>query len=259
MIGDEERDLLRQNELFQDFSEQDLDRALTLFSVRPLAKGEVVCQRGEPGDEFFIVAAGELEVQSADDPPRSLRRLGRGEFFGEISLLASGARTATVVAYRQTRLLVLQRDDFERVMLRNANALEALSRALCHRLASNARRHGSAPELMVVGVTGSEELRGKSLVTAALAHLLEVLSGRRTLRVLIETGASSSAGYPIQQVAKMGTDHALKHVRHRTRGPAERCREETRQGAHRAGPRGCPADAVQTSRARETGRDLALP
>ncbi len=221
MIDDQDLELLRQNQLFQSFSEQDLNLAITLFSLRKLAKGEVVCERGEPGNEFFIVAAGELEVQSADDPPRTLRRLGRGDSFGEISLLTSGARSATVVAFRQTRLLVLQRDDFEGVLLRNSNALEAISRALCHRLASNARRHKVVTSLMVVGVTGPKQLRGKSLVAAGLSHLLESLSGRRTLRVSFDTATTSRDGLTIEQVTDKGADQVLKHVRHRTRGPAE--------------------------------------
>jgi MFS family permease len=71
--------------------------------------GETVVQQHEPGERFYIVASGELEV-SVDGA--LVRRLYDGDYFGEIALLRDVPRTATVRARRDSELLTLGREDF---------------------------------------------------------------------------------------------------------------------------------------------------
>jgi len=81
-------------------------------------EGEVVIRQGDPGDAFYIVEEGRLEVSIVG--PRGdevvVRQLERGHYFGEIALMDEGARrTATVRAVTPVRLLRLSREQFERV------------------------------------------------------------------------------------------------------------------------------------------------
>ncbi|MGC8839252.1 MAG: sigma 54-interacting transcriptional regulator, partial [Anaerolineae bacterium] len=81
-------------------------------------EGEVVIRQGDPGDAFYIVEEGRLEVSIAG--PRGdevvVRQLERGHYFGEIALMDEGARrTATVRAVTPVRLLRLSREQFERI------------------------------------------------------------------------------------------------------------------------------------------------
>jgi len=68
----------------------------------------VVVRRGRPGDCMYFIASGEVEVKLE---PRPIR-LGAGAFFGEIALLDSSPRTATVVTTKPTTLLILEVADF---------------------------------------------------------------------------------------------------------------------------------------------------
>jgi MFS family permease len=73
----------------------------------PVGAGEVVIRTGDPGDRFYIVADGELEVTNGIQA-----KAGRGDFFGEVALIRDVPRTATVTATTPSRLYALERDDF---------------------------------------------------------------------------------------------------------------------------------------------------
>lgn len=72
------------------------------------ADGEIIVREGEPGTEMFIVRSGAVVVSRASGTGEvTLARLERGEFFGEMSVLESMPRDATVRAEGPTTLLVL--------------------------------------------------------------------------------------------------------------------------------------------------------
>jgi CRP-like cAMP-binding protein len=196
MIEPADLDLLQQLPLFAGFDPQELADSAARFEERRFGKGDVVCRRGAPGDEFFVVASGELEVWNEDEVPGVIQRLRRGDFLGEISLLMGGTRSATVTASRPARLLSLSREVFEQQLLGNSHALEALSRVLCQRLASNARRHTPTRPCTLVGVCGLPGVRGKTLVATALARLLHELSPRPVLQVEVVAEASGTLAPP---------------------------------------------------------------
>jgi MFS family permease len=73
----------------------------------PVSAGEVVIRTGDPGDRFYIVADGELEITNG-----VRAKAGRGDFFGEVALIRDVPRTATVTATAPSLLYALERDDF---------------------------------------------------------------------------------------------------------------------------------------------------
>jgi CRP-like cAMP-binding protein len=73
-------------------------------------EGATIVREGEPGDAFYVIVEGEAKVK--DRNGRTLSRLIPGDFFGEISLMDGGPRTATVVAETHLTALALSRKDF---------------------------------------------------------------------------------------------------------------------------------------------------
>jgi CRP-like cAMP-binding protein len=98
-------------------------RTLPLPSLEQLARGlepvavpagEVVFSQGDVGDRYYVVESGEVEVVGDG---HVVATLGAGEGFGEIALLRSTRRTATVAARSDVRLHALRSDRFLPVVL----------------------------------------------------------------------------------------------------------------------------------------------
>jgi len=87
-----------------------------IMALRPdtAAAGEVIIQKGGLSEEMYLVCHGEVEV--IDGMGQVIETLRDGDFFGEISLLISTPRTATVKAKTPSDLFVLEKADFSRIL-----------------------------------------------------------------------------------------------------------------------------------------------
>ena len=95
--------------------------------------GEEVMRQGEPGERFYVIAAGEVEV--LEDDVR-VRTEGPGDFFGEIALLRDSPRTATVRALSDLELLALGREDFIPAVTGHADSAAEAEAVIAARLGS---------------------------------------------------------------------------------------------------------------------------
>jgi CPA1 family monovalent cation:H+ antiporter len=117
---------------------QNLDSAF-LESIVPLLKphfvmpGEVIIRKGEKGREMFFLASGAVEVELTSGP----RRLGSGDFFGELALLTQAPRAADVVALGFCEMLVMTAGDFASLLDRNPDLKAQVAETARVRLARN--------------------------------------------------------------------------------------------------------------------------
>jgi voltage-gated potassium channel len=95
-----------------------------MLRAQDVPERAIIIRKGRHGESMYFIAAGQVEIAGTNPPIR----LGEGAFFGELALLGSGIRTATVVATMPTTLLVLELADF-RIFCANhpdlARAVEA--------------------------------------------------------------------------------------------------------------------------------------
>ena len=101
--------LLRSLPLFSPLGAPALEGLARGLAELQAPAGTVVVREGEPGDRFYVVAEGELDVSARG---RELRTIGRGDGFGEIALLENIPRTATVTARTDSRLYALDKPSF---------------------------------------------------------------------------------------------------------------------------------------------------
>lgn len=107
---DDKADALKRAPLFQHLSRNELVELAKVTEDLEVEQGKVLAREGDIGSEFFVIVDGEVEVTKDGS---DVRRLGPGEFFGEIALIwDSPRRTATVTAATPLRFFVLTRQAF---------------------------------------------------------------------------------------------------------------------------------------------------
>jgi CRP-like cAMP-binding protein len=99
--------------VFADLPEAELDEVAAAVREVALDAGSTATKLDDFGAAIFFVEQGEADVQS--DSGEATQALGPGDTFGEIALLLTGERTATVVARTPMRLLSLSDQDFQRI------------------------------------------------------------------------------------------------------------------------------------------------
>ena len=121
-------ELLRGVPMLALLPEAGLERLAAGSEVVRVPAGEVVFREGDPGDRFYVVEAGEVEIAG--------KTFGPGESFGEIALLRDVPRTATVTARTDLVLRAVRRDEFVEAVTAHESAAEAADTLISTRMAS---------------------------------------------------------------------------------------------------------------------------
>jgi serine/threonine protein phosphatase PrpC len=107
------REVLAKMPLFGRLTERELLRVMQAVEVREYAPDEIVIQEGDRGDELFIVLQGKVRVSRGGE---LLTRFGAGEHFGEMALIRSVPRSATVTSDGTSELIVIRRTEFFEIL-----------------------------------------------------------------------------------------------------------------------------------------------
>jgi potassium-dependent mechanosensitive channel len=112
-----------------------LEKILARINYFQCGRGEKVCKQGDPGDAFYVVAEGRLEVavREAFFFSRTLAHLGPGDCFGEMALLAREPRSATVTCEQDSKIFVLMADEFDKVVAENPAFAEEIKKLAANR------------------------------------------------------------------------------------------------------------------------------
>jgi CRP-like cAMP-binding protein len=113
----EQCQFLKRVPLLGGLNDHEISRIAGALQKKSYAPGETICMEGDQGDDFYIIADGEVLIKkNTDAGPVTLNMLSKGQFFGERALLCGEPRNATVEAMSNVQCLALSRDSFDVVL-----------------------------------------------------------------------------------------------------------------------------------------------
>ncbi|HST15735.1 MAG TPA: cyclic nucleotide-binding domain-containing protein [Gaiellaceae bacterium] len=122
---------VRQIPMFRHLSQSELERIAGWLQSFSIPEGDLLVREGAAAHEFFLIEDGEAAV--LEDGER-VAVLGPGDFFGEIGLVETGRRTASVVATTPMDVIVMYGPEFERMKVELPTVADQIQAAIRSRL-----------------------------------------------------------------------------------------------------------------------------
>jgi CRP/FNR family transcriptional regulator, cyclic AMP receptor protein len=132
----EEVTFLRNVPIFNELSDQELEKIAGLGVRKKYKKGSIILLEEETGAALFVIITGKVKIVRMDDDGREviLSILGASDFFGEMAILDGLTRSASVVATSKSELFMIHRRDFLKLLNDYPMVAIALLRELTGRL-----------------------------------------------------------------------------------------------------------------------------
>jgi CRP-like cAMP-binding protein len=130
--SDKKVELIRKVPLFSHLSRKQLAQVARVADEIDLREGKEMTREGAPGREFFVILEGSADVKKGG---RKINSLQPGDFFGEIALVTSVPRTATVAATSPVRALVVTDRSFRHLLEESPDIKTRVMQAMAARLA----------------------------------------------------------------------------------------------------------------------------
>lgn len=132
----EVKKFLKNVPLFEDFSDDELEKLLVICKEKSYPKDSVIFQKEDPGNFFFLICSGRVKViiETEEGKEGILAILYPTEFFGEMSLLDGEPRSATVVALEETKVVIIERNEFLNLLYKHPELALKILKTLSLRL-----------------------------------------------------------------------------------------------------------------------------
>jgi signal transduction histidine kinase len=200
---------LSQLPFFRQLPLEHVEELARLGRVVEMPAGHVVCEEGESSDSMYVVLAGQVLAYRHGDAggPVEIRRFEEGDFFGEVALLDSRPRTATVECVTECRFLVIEQAAFRQVLTSHPAVVFGVLTALGDRAReqieeryqveltnltleaeAELERHRSLAQ-MVAGV--AHELNTPLGITSTAVDMLATRLGRPDVAALFESSETT--------------------------------------------------------------------
>ena len=126
------RNLLRRISYFEQCSDIEILQLIEYGYRQIYPADQVVCEEGEPGESFYLILKGKVEIFSRR-VKQYIATLNEGEFFGEMSLLMGIPRSASVRTLEESVLFVIERADLQRLLENHRELADQIAQKLMER------------------------------------------------------------------------------------------------------------------------------
>jgi len=117
---------------FKNIDDKHLDNVIQFFKLSKYDKGNIIIRKGDPGENFYIIVSGAVNV--LNDAGIRITTLGKGDVFGEMSLICNEVVSATIQVAEPTSILYIDRHDFRKILDHYPGIQLYFSRLMAERL-----------------------------------------------------------------------------------------------------------------------------
>lgn len=107
-------DLVANFEFFKNIDKDNLDKVVNFFSLKKLAKDDIIIRKGDQGGNFYIIVSGSVNV--INDAGMTITTLSKGDVFGEMSLICNDSVGATIQVRENSTILYIDRKNFQKIL-----------------------------------------------------------------------------------------------------------------------------------------------
>jgi CRP-like cAMP-binding protein len=112
-------DLLKKIHLFENLTESELEKILTICVKKTYARDTVIFKEGEPGDQCYIITSGSVRVSKfiPNIGEEALAVLKSGDYFGEMALIDNFPRSAHAIANEDLDVFAINKTALDRILI----------------------------------------------------------------------------------------------------------------------------------------------
>jgi CRP/FNR family cyclic AMP-dependent transcriptional regulator len=189
----------KQVSLFAELADEDIRGLMTAARRRAYRSGEVIFHREDPGQVLYVVKEGKVKIclTSPEGQEITLAVFGKGECFGELTILDGLPRSADAVALEKVECYTLQRSDFHRAIIQNPKIAIQVLESISKRLRTTDQM---VEDLIFLDVYGRV---AKKLLELADTHGTKVADGIRIDVRLTQQELASMVGASRESVNKV--------------------------------------------------------
>ena len=140
--------------LFEDLTREEISRVEKYLIYRDIPKGTTIYKQGEHGKSICLVVSGQLEVFKRGDTDKEalVATLTKGQAVGEMAIIDGLTRSATIRAKTDSSILILKRQDFNRLVEDQPHMGVKILKGLARLLSANLRDTSTAVSKMMLAL-----------------------------------------------------------------------------------------------------------
>lgn len=113
--------------IFAPLSDDETEQLANASQSRVYAPNEAIVRQGKEGNSMFVILRGSVRVQIPEGTyQKTLNKLGKDDFFGEMSLLTGEPRSASVIAEEETEVLQIKKDALKPIFENNPDLVKTI-------------------------------------------------------------------------------------------------------------------------------------
>jgi len=164
--------IIKKVPIFRMLGKESIDFIVERLKFKTFLQGETICKTGDPGKEMYIIISGKTDVLIGESGKEQVvATLQSGDYFGEMSLLTGGPRSATVLATEDCETFVLYQNDFDVILERFPSISLSMTKIVSQRLSDTNKRAASMPKPEEINTKSGSGPSG-SLKEIALVELI---------------------------------------------------------------------------------------